>query len=106
MLGIRLSARLRMFGIYFSPVNFYFLRDELGVFTHMMAEVSNTPWNERHYYLVDMDKQEDTQKEFHVSPFNPLDMTYKWNVGIPGEVFFMTLACHQKKKLLHLPHCR
>ncbi len=92
-------GQLRSFGIYFSPVNFYFLRScEAKRFTHMLAEVSNTPWNERHYYLVDMDTQEDTEKAFHVSPFNPLDMTYKWTIRQPDERFSLVMACHQKEK--------
>jgi len=92
-------GQLRTFGIYFSPVNFYFLRSpEHNRFTHMLAEVSNTPWNERHYYLVDMETQEDTEKAFHVSPFNPLDMTYKWTIRQPDAHFNLVMACHRKEK--------
>ena len=92
-------GQLRTLGMYFSPVNFYFLRHPAsGIYTHMMAEVSNTPWNERHYYLVDMASQQDTEKAFHVSPFNPLEMTYKWQITPPGEHFSLSLACHTEKK--------
>lgn len=91
-------GQVRTLGIYFSPVNFYFLRNDDGIFTHMLAEVSNTPWNERHYYLVDLDTQADTDKAFHVSPFNPMDMTYKWNIKPPEDAFVMTLDCHREDK--------
>ena len=57
-----LLGQLRMLGMYFSPVNFYFLRSAAGEYTHMLAEVSNTPWNERHHYLVDLREQKDTEK--------------------------------------------
>ncbi|MCP3701636.1 MAG: DUF1365 domain-containing protein, partial [Alteromonas sp.] len=53
-------GQLRMWGLYFSPVNFYYLRNAEGKYTHMLAEVSNTPWNERHHYLVNLDTQDDT----------------------------------------------
>ena len=41
-------GQLRMWGLYFSPVNFYYLRSPQGAFTYLLAEVSNTPWNQRH----------------------------------------------------------
>ncbi|WP_414827950.1 DUF1365 domain-containing protein [Alteromonas sp. H39] len=91
-------GQLRMLGMYFSPVNFYFLRNADGEYTHMLAEVSNTPWNERHHYLVDFNEQKDTEKAFHVSPFNPIDMTYKWRIGAPEETFSLVMDCFSAKK--------
>lgn len=89
----------RTFGLYFSPVNFYFVRPPgQSRFSHMLAEVSNTPWNERHYYVVDLRTQQDTEKQFHVSPFNPIEMTYQWRVGQPGKRFAMAMDCLQSKR--------
>ena len=80
-------------------MNFYFHRQaNEDSFDYMLAEVSNTPWNQRHYYLVDMDKQHDTQKAFHVSPFNPIDMTYKWKVAQPAQRLDLALSCHQETR--------
>ncbi|WJG09957.1 DUF1365 domain-containing protein [Aliiglaciecola sp. LCG003] len=93
-----LLSPLRTLGLYFSPVNFYYLRNPGGSYSHLLAEVSNTPWNERHCYLVDLDSQHDSQKEFHVSPFNPLDMQYKWNISQPLHSLTVSLACHQQTK--------
>ena len=94
-----LLGQLRMLGLYFSPVNFYFVRCEGdNSFSHMLAEVSNTPWNERHYYWVDLKAQEDTPKAFHVSPFNPMDMQYKWHIEQPDKTFAMRMDCHQQQK--------
>ncbi|MET1218026.1 MAG: DUF1365 domain-containing protein [Glaciecola sp.] len=87
----------RMLGLYFSPVNFYFVHDGTQ-YTYMLAEVSNTPWHERHYYLVDLLTQADTDKVFHVSPFNPIDMVYKWHIAQPDKHFRLTLSCHQETK--------
>lgn len=106
---IFLLGQARHFGLYFSPVNFYFLRNkQTGTFTHMLAEVSNTPWNERHHYLVDLAVQADTLKAFHVSPFNPIDMMYRWHIQQPSESFSVGLSCYKGNKhftaMMHLVH--
>ena len=91
-------GQLRMWGLYFSPVNFYYLRNTEGKYTHMLAEVSNTPWNERHHYLVNLDTQDDTPKAFHVSPFNPMDMTYKWSISQPSSRLSLAMDCVRDDK--------
>ena len=93
-----LLSPLRTFGLYFSPVNFYYLQDTLGHYSYLLAEVSNTPWNETHCYLVDLADQQDSQKVFHVSPFNPIDMQYKWKIEQPAQNLKLSLACHQESK--------
>ena len=83
---ILMVVQVRCFGLYFSPVNFYFCYDKQQQCTQMLAEVSNTPWNERHYYWVDLlqqDKPKVTDKVFQVSPFMDLDMTYTWHIKAP-----------------------
>jgi uncharacterized protein len=72
-------------GLYFSPVNLYFGYDRDHVCTHLLAEVSNTPWNERHYYAHDLtiSLTPDNPKVFHVSPFNPVHQHYQWSVTPP-----------------------
>jgi len=72
-------ANLRYLGLYFSPVNFYFI-GPADAPDWLLAEVSNTPWNERHYYLIDLHDPQATAKRFHVSPFNPVDMHYRWHI--------------------------
>lgn len=83
---IVMLVQVRCFGIYFSPANFYFCYDKDNTCTQMLAEVSNTPWNERHYYLVDLlsDKESTNKKNFQVSPFLDLNMTYFWQVKPPS----------------------
>lgn len=83
---ILMLVQVRCFGIYFSPANFYFCYDQNENCTHMLAEVSNTPWNERHYYLVDLQKKSDktNEKYFQVSPFMDLNMSYFWQVKPPS----------------------
>ena len=84
---IVMLVQVRSFGVYFSPANFYFCYDENDKCTQMLAEVSNTPWNERHYYLVDLlNKIEQVNKKaFQVSPFMDLDMSYFWHVKAPSK---------------------
>ena len=72
-------------GMYFSPVNFYIGFDNHQTPTHLLAEVSNTPWNKRHYYGFLLDGVETNfchNKDFHVSPFNPIDQLYRWHVKV------------------------
>lgn len=76
-------CHLRYFGLYFSPLNLYFLKQVTGS-SLMLAEVSNTPWNERHYYLIDLDNCQAHDKAFHVSPFNPMSQRYQWRVQEPA----------------------
>lgn len=96
---IFLLGQVRVFGLYFSPVNFYYLRNDNDEYTHVLAEVSNTPWNERHCYLVDLKDQKDSEKVFHVSPFNPIDMQYQWNILQPNQKLALSLSC--KKETRH-----
>lgn len=77
---------VRTFGLYFSPLNCFFVQSEdTQEFTHMLAEVSNTPWNERHYYGLDLNQALVHEKTFHVSPFNHLDMRYHWQLRPPTQ---------------------
>lgn len=77
----------RHFGFYFSPINCFFCYQGEQL-KYLLAEVSNTPWNERHYYLIDMTQSSQlTDKAFHVSPFMTLDMQYQWRVSAPKQEF-------------------
>lgn len=91
-------GQARVFGLYFSPVNFFYLQGEDGTFSHMLAEVSNTPWNQKHHYLVDLNNQIDCEKAFHVSPFNPIDMQYHWQVMQPNQHLALALSCSKGDK--------
>ncbi|MGC9423279.1 DUF1365 domain-containing protein [Vibrio sp.] len=94
---------LRYLGLYFSPVNFYYLYDEQGLWRYLLAEVSNTPWNERHYYALPADAGNNNQhwqqdKAFHVSPFNPIDQQYHWKLKPLTDHLMVHLECHRQHK--------
>jgi hypothetical protein len=88
---IRMLTNLRILGCCFNPVTFYYLFEQgSNAPKQILAEVNNTPWNERHSYLIPCDELTGKtktlfDKTFHVSPFNPLDMRYRWVSSAPGE---------------------
>lgn len=82
---IRLLTHLRTWGHCFNPVSFYYLYDEAGArVEQVLAEITNTPWNERHCYLVPCGEEARFAKRFHVSPFMPMDHEYHWRIDEPG----------------------
>lgn len=90
---IRLLTHLRYFGFQMNPVSFFYCFDDDENLKHIVAEVNNTPWGEQHCYLLQPQHfspptetpREEMDKEFHVSPFMPMDMTYQWRASAPGE---------------------
>jgi hypothetical protein len=85
---IGLLTHLRYFGYCFNPVSFYYCWDPAGASVEfVVAEVTNTPWGERHCYVVDLrgETPAPTPKVFHVSPFMGMDQEYRWRIGEPGE---------------------
>ena len=87
---IRLMTHFRYFGYLINPVSFFFCYSPDGKLESMVAEVTNTPWGETHCYHVDLSqatKGLKTEKEFHVSPFLPMDTSYRWALREPGEKF-------------------
>ena len=96
---VMLLTQLRYFGFHFNPVNFYYCYDGKGTLRWVLAEVRNTPWNERHYYAVNGQDTQPTEKAFHVSPFNPMDMIYHWRFNTPDNTLHMHIENHQDTKV-------
>lgn len=83
--AIRMLTHLRYFGYCFNPVTFYYCFDGDTV-EAVVAEITNTPWGERHAYVVPGGaRRHRFRKEFHVSPFMGMDYTYDWSLPDPGE---------------------
>lgn len=76
---IVLLTQLRQLGLYMNPVCFYFCVSADGERVETLAlEVQNTPWNERHVYVLPLSADgAEFAKAFHVSPFMEMDMTYR-----------------------------
>jgi DUF1365 family protein len=91
---VRLLTHLRYFGHCFNPVSFYYCFDETGRHLEtLVAEVNNTPWGERHCYVLDESanhgragvKAYRSSKRFHVSPFMDMNLDYEWRMSVPDE---------------------
>jgi DUF1365 family protein len=94
---VRLLTHPSFFGFCFNPVSFYWCFDASGQVEAVVAEITNTPWQERHSYVLSpANPQMDGawrhgrgtftfNKDFHVSPFFPLAMSYTWVIGTPGD---------------------
>ena len=81
---VRLLTHLRYLGHSFNPVSFYYCFSADGARVRwVVAEVTNTPWGERHAYVLEPGAN-GTPKAFHVSPFMGMDHEYRWRVLDPG----------------------
>ena len=88
---IRLLTHLRYAGFVFNPVSFLYCHDAAGRLEAIVADVANTPWNERHCYVLSADptsagpRRFRAEKQLHVSPFMPMDLDYAFRFHGPGE---------------------
>lgn len=106
---VRMLTHLRYLGYVQNPVTFYYCFDPADRRVEsVVAEVTNTPWGERHAYVVGPEGVVATAgedgprphppevaafpKAFHVSPFMPMDQEYRWAFSPPGS----TLSVHME----------
>ncbi|MEM6641194.1 MAG: DUF1365 domain-containing protein [Pseudomonadota bacterium] len=89
---VRLLTHARFFGYVSNPVSFYYCFDASGqTVERIIAEVTNTPWGERHWYVLGdgvagpHGQTFEFDKAFHVSPFMTMDTSYEWRFSAPGE---------------------
>lgn len=103
---IRLLTNLRYFGFQMNPVSLYYCFDAAGEhLVALVADVSNTPWNERHAYVLDLRDQAGARrlsaehgKVFHVSPFLQMDLVYHWQLSQPGKDLMVHIDTRQHGK--------
>jgi len=75
----------RTWGWSFNPISCYFCYSEDGnEVSAMVAEVTNTPWGERHCYVMGGPGDHVLDKALHVSPFLPMEMSYRTRFSAPG----------------------
>ena len=80
-------AQPRMWGLFYNPVVFY-ICESAGQIAYLLAEVHNTPWGEKHTYVVETQSATASSgalripKQLHVSPFAPLDVDYEWRLEV------------------------
>ncbi|MDI1362459.1 DUF1365 domain-containing protein [Methylotenera sp.] len=127
--AIRLLTNMRYFGHCFNPVSFYYCYEADGVTLQaIVSHITNTPWGEDYAYVHDFNHDSKTgktikktrngeisifkfNKQFHVSPFMPMDIQYDWafkqeanqllihmkNFNNGQQVFNATLALERKE---------
>ena len=109
---VRLLTHLRYFGYCFNPVSFYYCYDAAGDnVVAVVAEVNNTPWGERHCYVLDGSSagaaaadppagaarltRWRSEKRMHVSPFMPMDLQYEWALSVPADGLRVQMHCRR-----------
>ena len=97
---IRILTHLRYFGFCFNPVSFYYCFNTSDSKLEMiMAEVTNTAWNERYSYIIDKKMLSgskknlvaELEKKLHVSPFWGMDHQYEWLFSEPDESLLVNM---------------
>jgi uncharacterized protein len=84
---IGLLTQLRTLGHCFNPVSFYYCHRADGTLHSVVAEVTSTPWAQRHAYVLLAGDARVIHgafdKRLHVSPFMPMDQRYTWSSTRP-----------------------
>jgi hypothetical protein len=99
---VSVLTHCRVLGYVFNPVSFYYCRRPDGTLAVIVAEVNNT-FGDRHSYVLSVDAAERSRsdpstgptrfawrekKVMHVSPFLPMDGSYRWEFEEPGDRLF------------------
>jgi DUF1365 family protein len=92
--AVRLLTQLRYLGFAMNPVSFFYCYDLSGSrLVSVIAEVNNTPWGQQHVYVIPANNEgnrsnvsaDEIRKTFHVSPFMPMQMSYRMTFSQPAE---------------------
>jgi len=104
---IRLLTHPRYAGYVFNPLSLFYCFEVGGERVQaVVADVTNTPWGERHQYVLGAapgvsdagapDRYPRHGKAFHVSPFLPMALDYDWWIGHPGRSLGLRIAAHPR----------
>jgi DUF1365 family protein len=96
---IRIFCFPRLFGYVFNPLSVFFCYDAEDRLRAVLYEVKNT-FGDQHGYLVEVPLQGNAEpvieqsatKQFHVSPFLPLEGQYRFRLQPPGEKIGITIT--------------
>lgn len=98
-----LLTHLRYFGYLFNPVSFFYCFGKDDELCAVLAEVHNTPWHEEHVYSMSIDQSMRSSgtyrtrlnKDFHVSPFHPMDQYYLLRCTDPDEELMVSIKSYK-----------
>jgi DUF1365 family protein len=117
---VRLLANLSALGHCFNPVSFYYCMDDPDNSVEaVVAEVTNTPWGERHAYVLGgrdgapaagppLEAAPPPQgrvlsgsfaKALHVSPFMGMDHCYEWRMTAPAQTLSVHISSSHEDRL-------
>ncbi len=88
---VRMLTHLRYWGMIENPVTIYYCFDPSGETVEtVVAEVTNTPWGDRHAYVIESEPGTSLvsgkkDKQLHVSPLMPMDHEYNLSFARPGK---------------------
>jgi len=107
---VRMLTHLRYLGHCFNPASFYYCYDSADTAVEtIVVEIHNTPWGERHCYVLGAEQNEhpvknwrrhQLAKSFHVSPFIDMDIHYDWRFREPDETLKVHMIDYQKREKL------
>lgn len=95
---IRLLTNVRGLGYIFNPISVYYCFDESGQrLTHVVADVTNTPWRQSHAYVFEAPAsggqlRGTVRKQMHVSPFLDMDFEYEVFATEPADELHLSVA--------------
>jgi DUF1365 family protein len=101
---IRLLTNISYLGFCFNPVSFYYCYDSNDNLQFIVSEITNTPWGEKHQNVFKMPSNANKmtiefKKDFHVSPFMPMEIDYTWVFHEPKKELFVYMQNrHQGEK--------
>ncbi|HLG92271.1 MAG TPA: DUF1365 family protein [Acidimicrobiales bacterium] len=88
-----LLANPRLWGWQFNPISCYFCLDPAGRQVEaLVAEVTNTPWHQRHCYVVGPPGTYLLDKRLHVSPFLGPELSYRLSYEAPAESLKLSIS--------------
>jgi hypothetical protein len=101
---IRLLTHLRTFGHCFNPVSFYYCFTPQEQLDAVVAEVTSTPWGERHAYVLERSGEGPVldvsfAKALHVSPFMGMEQRYTLRAAAPDATLAVHIESHELGKL-------
>lgn len=104
-------TQLRTLGGLFNPLSMYYAFDQNDRLSAVLGEVTNMPWRERTQYACQVDGRRRSHaamiaKGMHVSPFNPMDMTYRWRFNTPAQRLLLHMENWHNSPAPHVPACQ
>ena len=98
---VLMLASARVLGYVFNPITVYWCHDQQGELVCVVAEVHNT-YHGRHAYLLNTDEHgvAYVDKEFYVSPFQPVEGAYRMRLPRPDSLLALTVALRRDQRKL------